>query len=95
VKHGDGFLLLDKECILLPLIYISGHVGPNKTGGNEADDDARMAERMHLLKNGLVHGNITKKGKEFVMGIEVMVRDGEFWRERMEGSVCWAVATSV
>ncbi len=36
-----------------------------------------------------------RRESEFVMGMEVMVRDGEFWRERMEGSVCWAVAMSV
>jgi hypothetical protein len=90
------FCFLTRNAFFCPLIYISGHVGPNKT---EADDDAGMAERMHLLKNGLLELFVVetspRREREFVMGMEVMVRDGDFWRGWMEGSVCWAVATSV
>ncbi len=61
---------------------------------------------MHVLKNGLLKEEETKGRKMFVetslrkerdlaMGMEVMLRDGDFWRARMEGSVCWAVAMSV
>jgi hypothetical protein len=100
---GWGWNMVMDFCFLTrtffcPLIYISGHVGPNKTGGNEADDDAGMAVRMHLLKNGLLEMFVEtspRREREFVMGMEVMVGAGDFWRERMEGSVCWALATSV
>jgi hypothetical protein len=34
-----------------------------------------------------------RRERDLAMGMEVMLRDGDFWR--MEGSVCWAVAMSV
>ncbi len=36
-----------------------------------------------------------RRERDLVMGMEVMLRDRDFWRARMEGSVCWAVAMSV
>ncbi len=75
------FCFLTRNAFFCPLIYISGHLGPNKTIKNEDDDDAGMVERIHLLKNGLLEmfmETSPRREREFVMGMEVMVRDGDF-----------------
>ncbi len=36
-----------------------------------------------------------RRERDLAMGMEVMLREGDFWRARMEGSVCWAAAMSV
>ena len=36
-----------------------------------------------------------RRERDFAMGMEVMLREVDFWRARMEGSVCWAVAMSM
>jgi hypothetical protein len=107
-NHGDGFLLFDKECILLSTDLYQWPCGTKQNGRNKAACglDAGMAKRMHVLKNGFWKEEGIKgwkmfmeasprRERKFVMGMEVMVRDRDFFRERMEGSVCWAVAMSV
>ncbi len=36
-----------------------------------------------------------RRERDLAMGMEVMLREVDFWRARMEGSVCWAVAMSM
>ncbi len=36
-----------------------------------------------------------RRERDFAMGMEVMLRDVDFWRARMEESVCWAVAMTM
>ncbi len=63
------FCFLTRNAFFCPLIYISGHVGPNKAGRNEVAGglDAWVAERMHVFKNGLLKGR-RFQGAENVRG---------------------------
>ncbi len=94
------FCFLTRNAFFCQLIYICGHVRPNKMGGNKVACglDAGMAKRMHVLENGLlegrrnqgvenVHGNITKKGKGICDGNG---GDGEGWGffEGKDGRIC-------
>lgn len=50
---GVNLCFLAGKAFTCPLIDVSGHVGPNKTGGNEPAGgfDSRMAKGVQMQKN--------------------------------------------
>ncbi len=62
---GVDFSFLARKTLAGPLIDIGRHVGPVKTGRNEATRgfDSRMAKGMHVVKNWPLEGVEGRKMK--------------------------------